>query len=309
MSGRIDLVERCAALAELVDQQCGALSRGQLRRLGVDSDAVAIHVARRRWQQVGPLVVVTYTGPLPPATMRWAAALTVAPQGVLGAWSALAVWGLKGWTRPGLHVVVDRGATPSRLPTMVVHESRRHWREDVRQRDGLPVHSVERAAVDAAAWSRSGRAVGGLLAAVVQQGLTTPERLEPVLLRAGRIRYHRLMPLLLADIGGGARAMSEIDLGRLCRSRGLPEPLRQRRRRDARGRWRYLDVEWQRPDGGRVLLEIDGVGHMDVDRWYDDLLRMAEIASPGETVLRLPALAARCEPDRVAAVLARHLLG
>lgn len=307
MSGRADVMQRVPGLAALVSRQGGACSRAQLRALGVDRDAVAAQVSQRRWQLVGPLAVVTYTGPVSDPARLWCVALTVAPGGALCAWTALAQWGLRGWGRHGVHVVVDRGATPPRIGTMVVHESRRHWRDDVRQRDGLPLHSVERAAVDAAAWSTSPRAVGGLLSATVQQGLTTPARIESVLGTVGRVRYRRLMAAVLGDIAGGARAMSEIDLARLCRRAGLPEPDRQQRRRDGGGKWRYLDVEWRLRDGRRVLLEIDGVGHVEVERWYDDLLRMAEIAEPGETVLRLPAMAARVEPDRVIAVLARHL--
>lgn len=117
------------------------------------------------------------------------------------------------------------------------------------------------------------------------------------------------MRATLGDVAGGAQALSEIDFARLCRRAGLPEPLRQRVRLDARGRRRYLDVEWRLPSGRRVVAEIDGVGHLEVTRWYDDLLRAAEIVAPGEQLIRFPATAARVEPDRAVAVLRRHLLG
>jgi hypothetical protein len=56
-----------------------------------------------------------------------------------------------------------------------------------------------------------------------------------------------------------------------------------------------------------VLLEVDGVGNLDVDRWYDDLFRAVEVSRPGESVLRLPAMAASAEPERFVAALRRHL--
>ena len=93
---------------------------------------------------------------------------------------------------------------------------------------------------------------------------------------------------------------------RFCRDWGLPVPVRQVVRRDSAGRRRYLDVEWRLPDGRRLALEIDGIGHMQVERWYDDLLRAAELMASGGTegpLIRLPAIACRTEPERVAQIL------
>lgn len=302
------LLDRAPALARLSAAQASVCSREQLRAVGVGPAAVSRQLAQRRWQAVGPLVVVLHNGPLPVRARRWAAALTVAPSGAVCAWTALSEWGLSGWERPGVHVVVHRGATPPRIPDVVVHESRRHHEEDVVELRGMRVHTVERAAVDAAAWSGNARTASALLAAVVQQRLTAPERLSQTLERVGRVRYLRVTRAALADVAGGAQALSEIDVARLCRRAGLPEPARQSVRVDARGRRRYLDVEWRLPSGRRVLLEIDGVGHLEVTRWYDDLLRAAEVVRSGEHLIRLPSMAARLEPERVAAILRRHLL-
>jgi hypothetical protein len=115
----------------------------------------------------------------------------------------------------------------------------------------------------------------------------------------------------VADLAGGSQALSEIDFIRFCRRRGLPAPIRQQVRVDSRGRRRYLDAWWRLPNGGQLWVEIDGMGHLDVSRWYDDLLRTAEIqAAPdgGDAPVRLPAAACRADPDRVEAIL-RSLLG
>ena len=277
------------------------------RVLGLTSDHIDYHVVARRWRLLTRDVVVLHRGPLTLAARSWAAVLG-APDGVaIAAWSALGSWGLRGWKRDRLHIVVARGQRADRHPWLVIHESRRAHTEDIVRGEGPPVHRVERAAVDAAAWQPSWRTAAGLMAAVVQQELTTPDRLLEQLDTVGSVRHRATMRRALADIAGGADSLAEIDFARLCRSAGLPEPFRQVRRRDASGRWRYLDVEWRMP-GGRLVVEIDGIGHMERERWYDDLLRDAEIGTDRRTVrIRLPATAARHEPARVVAIVRRHL--
>ena len=310
MIGRRDILDLLPELAVLADAQSAICSRAQLAELGVNTKAVDCHIRNLRWRPLGPLVIALHRGPLIEAARRWAVVLNAGPGVVLGAWTALHEWGLRGWERDPVHLVVRRGAHPAALPPavgpVVVHESRRHIAQDVRDRKGLPLHSPERAAVDCGAWSRSSRAACGLLAAVVQQGLTTADRISTELQTVGRVNRLRVMGAALSDIAGGSQALSEIDFVRFCRAHGLPEPVRQVVRRDSSGRRRYLDVEWLLPDGRRLALEIDGVGHMEVERWYDDLLRAAELMVGGGTdgpLIRLPALAYRLEPDRVARIL------
>ncbi|MEJ5913934.1 hypothetical protein [Pseudokineococcus sp. 1T1Z-3] len=295
-------------LAELAREQRACLSRRQLRAHRVGPDVVRRRTSSRRWQPAGPRVVVLHTGPLDVATRRWVAVLHFGPTACLAAETALAVHGLQGWAREDVHVAVpacvDRRV---RLPGTVLHVGRRvdtAWRTT---RTGMPVHRVERAALDAAAWSTAPRTAGGVLAAAVQQRLTTPERLLAALDRAGPVRHRALMAAVLADLAGGSQSMAEVDLVALCRRHRLPVPARQSVRVDAAGRRRYLDAEWLLPDGRRVLAEVDGVGHVDERVWYDDLLRAAEVTRPGETVLRLPALALRVDARHVVDLLRAHL--
>jgi hypothetical protein len=313
VTGRRDVFDRVPGLVQLRERQAGVCLRSQLDQLGVSLDAVRCHIDALRWRPLGPLVVALHLGELTTAARRWAVVLNSGADAALGAWTALDVWGLRGWERSTTHVVVARGCDPPALPPDVgnikLHESRRHQRDHVRRKDGLPVHSIERAAVDAGAWSPSARAACGLLAATVQQQLTTANRLLTELDSVGRVRHRRVMRAALADIAGGSQALSEIDFVRFCRARGLPEPVRQVVRRDLSGRRRYLDVEWRLPDGRRLSVEIDGIGHLDAARWYDDLLRTAELVATGSSdPLRLPALAVRLEPDRVERII-RALLG
>jgi hypothetical protein len=62
--------------------------------------------------------------------------------------------------------------------------------------------------------------------------------------------------------------------------------------------------------GADALSEIDGVGHLEPTRWYDDLMRDAELARVELAAIRFrrPALALRAEPDRVVTILRSVLL-
>lgn len=307
-NGQAYLSLRHPALRELAAAQAMVVTRRQLDTISIGWRDVACHLAAERWCEPVPGVLVLHRGPLPVESRRWLAVFCAGPDAALCAWTALELRGLRGWERPAVHVVVRRGHHPVAVDGIVVHESRRHTRADVHPIDGLPAHSVERATVDAAAWSGRVRTAGGLVAAVVRQGLSTPDRIRPVLDAAGAVRFRKALFLVLADIEGGAQAMSEIDLARLCRSAGLPEPRRQRVRRDTQGRRRYLDAEWTLPDGSVLAVEVDGVGHLELEQWYDDLMREAELVTPRRhRVIRIPASAVRHEPARVVAILRRAL--
>ncbi len=314
MSGRRDALDCVPGLAALHADQEAVCSRAQLMALGVDDHDVGAQVRARRWATAGPTVVVLHCGPLTERARRVGAVLHCGEGAALAAWTALDAGGLTGWPRPATHVIVARGLAPPEIPAalgpVTVHESRRHREEDVVVRSGLRTHTIERAGVDAGAWSDTDRSAGGVLAALVQQRLTTTDRVLATLETVGHVKRRRLMQRVLQDVAGGSQALSEIDFVRFCRQRALPEPVRQAVRTDLRGRRRYLDVEWRLPDGRVLWVEIDGVGHLEVSQWYDDLLRAAEIQAAGQPTgpVRLPSMACRADPDRVEALL-RLFLG
>jgi hypothetical protein len=202
-----------------------------------------------------------------------------------------------------VHVVVSRGATYHRFPGVKVHESRRLAPLDVGLHRGLPCTAVPRSALDAAAWQPHRRYACAVLAAVVQQRLCTAQELADELRFVGRVRHKQPMRLAIADIGGGAEALSELDVGELCRRFGLAPPRRQRFRRDAQGRRRYLDCEWELDDGRVVVLEVDGSHHLLVEHWERDMRRERGIVVSGRQVLRCTSYEARWDQAAVAADL------
>jgi hypothetical protein len=173
---------------------------------------------------------------------------------------------------------------------------------------GRGLHRLAPALVLAASSFKTTRPACGLLAAAVQQRLTTGGELTTAVLAASRTRHRASLLAALTDIAQGAQALSEIDFVRLCRRYRLPEPLRQAVRIEPNGRRRYLDVEWRLPDGRIVAAEVDGALHLTPQRWYDDQLRQNEMVIGGTLVLRYPSVVVRDEPLTVVAQLRRVLL-
>ena len=195
--------------------------------------------------------------------------------------------------------IIERGAKVTVHPMVVVHESRRLKPEHHVQVAGLPCTASPRSAIDAAAWQPWPRFACALLAAVVQQRLCTVDELEEAMRLVGRVRHKGHLREALRDIRGGSEALSEIDLVRLCRRFGVQEPQRQVKRTDQNGRIRYLDAEWKLADGRRVVLEIDGSHHLDVESWQADMRRERAIVIGGATVLRTTSIEVRAVPKQV----------
>ena len=264
--------------------------------------AVRAQLDARRWQRLGR-AILTHNGPPSTRERRTAALITLGPRALLTSFTSLEEAGLTGWEREALHVLVPRSARTRRPAdlTLRIHYTD-DWPEAQTRRD-----RIGRAAVLAASSFASTRPACGLLAATVQQRLIRPSDVVGAVEAASRTRHRR--PLLAAaqDIAQGAQALSEIDLARLCRRQGLPEPLRQAVRQEPSGRRRYLDAEWRTRSGRRVVAEVDGALHLIAGRWWDDQLRQNELAIAGDVVLRFPTVVVRNEVHLVVDQLTRAL--
>ena len=149
------------------------------------------------------------------------------------------------------------------------------------------------------------RADNFLYEAVVQQGLTSPDRLLEWVDRLRPLRGADRFRRTLSEIAGGAQSVSEIDVRRMCARAGLALPARQVRRRDSSGRLRYTDCEWVLADGSVLVLEVDGGFHMEVEHWEDDLARQRSLTARTRQIVRCTTRELRDDPDRVARDLAR----
>lgn len=278
------------ALTELGSHQDEVVRREQLLDIELAPHVVAYMIESKRWQaDADGLVVVLHNGPLTRRQQETVAVLAGGRLCALAARTAAARAGLDGWDAELVEVLVPRGTTypKLRLVEVKVHESRRFTSDDVHAASWPPRVGIERALVDAACWSRRPRTACGVLAAGVQQRLTTAERLRTELEKAGKVKFHRLLMKALSDIEGGAHAVSEMDFIRFCARNGLPKPTHQRVRRDPRGRRRYLDAVLAGPLG-EVKVEIDGALHLVVQTYWSDMYRGNEMTIAKDGALRFP---------------------
>jgi len=276
-------------------------------KAGWTYDEARAHIRARRWQQIGRAIVCHNAEPTRD-DLRRAALVVLGPRALLTSFTALSEWGLDGWEREPVHVLVPRGARvrrPDGLRLRVHYTDR--W-DAATMNTGRRLHRPAHAAVLAAASFQSPRPACGVLAAVVQQRLVRPRELVDVVRDATRIRHRAALLAAAYDVEQGAHALGEIDLGKLCRSAGLPAPVRQAVRATADGRRRYVDAEWTRDDGRRVVVEVDGALHLVPKRWWDDQLRQNELVLKDDLVLRYPTVVLRHEKPIVISQLSRALL-
>ncbi|MFI9525692.1 endonuclease domain-containing protein [Micromonospora rosaria] len=267
-------------------------------------------LATRRWHPVchGILRVGAEDTPYQREQGWWVAVLTAGEGALLAGLAAARAGGLRGgWAPDVVDVLVPhrRRATglarrlPPGLPGVRVRRTRILPAEDL-QRGHPDRTGMARSLVDAAQWARTDEQAQEILAAGCQQRRVTTAELAAVLDRLPRARRRPLIRQTLADVAGGAEALSEINLVRLCRRHGLPAPQGQQRRRDATGRLRFLDAYWPR---WRLHVEVDGAHHMDVRRWAADLRRQNQVWIEGDRILRFTAFDVRHRPAEVVAQL------
>jgi very-short-patch-repair endonuclease len=136
-----------------------------------------------------------------------------------------------------------------------------------------------------------------IVLSTAQQRLAHPDQLQRELDRSPRVRHREAMLGALADLRVGATSTNEADFLQECRRRGLPTP-RMQRRRLANGRVRRTDAELTLADGRCVIVEIDGVGHLEADTWHADISRHNDLAvATGAIVLRVTGWEVRHDPD------------
>ena len=284
--------QRMRRAEALAAEQAGVISRKQLYALGVTRAEVRANVTARRWRRVGSQSLAVHRGPLPLDAQQWAAVFEAGPRAMLDGASALVAGGLEHFRVEQIRVSVPRGARVRRLRGVDVRQTRR-WAADDVTTSGIPRTRPDVAAVRAALWARTDKQAALLLTMAVQQRLVTAEAIGVEMLRVRRDRRRPFIHTVILDLLGGVRSLGELEFARECRRRGLPEPSRQVVRRGKDGRY-YLDVIWER---WGVVVEIDGIQHSWADQVVGDALRHNAVTLANATVLRLPLLGLRVDPD------------
>lgn len=283
-----------AAARRIGGSQDQVVTRRQLYGDGVPRWLVRREIAVGRWQRAGRQTVVLHNGPLSVGAQRWVAVLEGGPRAALAGVTALQEAGISTLTDEVIHVIVARGSRRVRIKGVCFHESRR-WSETDVLRQSIPRVSPSVAAVHAALWARTDREASLLLTVAVQQRKASPVDLHDAALAVRRHRRRRLLTTVIGELAGGVRSLNELDVAVALRSRGLPEPSRQRLRSRPSGR-QYLDADFPEYE---ITLEIDGPQHDEPEARLDDLIRDVGLATEGRTVVRIPMVAWRLGEARV----------
>jgi very-short-patch-repair endonuclease len=294
---------RFRAARDRAARQGGVLSRKQVYAEGITRWEVRGQVRMRRWQLIGDQSVCLHNGSVEDWGHHWAAVFQGGPRARLDGASALVAGGLEHFTVDRIRVSVPRGARIRRNRRYNIRQTRR-WDEEDTAPSGIPRTRPAVAAVRAFLWAASDREATYVITATVQQGLAPAAAVGVQALRVRRDKRRDLLHSVVSDLLGGARSLGELDLVRELRRRGLPPPERQVLRRDKRGRY-YLDLYW--PEW-RLVVEVDGIHHTWVQNVIGDALRQNSLAIAGDTVLRLPLLGLRLEPDEFFAQIEEALV-
>lgn len=290
----------------LAERQHGVVARRQLRELGVTRHNIRRNLDARRWVERTSTVVSTTTGPPTWSQRVWTSVLHAGGGSLVGGLTALEWSGLRTWHREEITILVDDEAHLEPVQGTRFFRTRRPLALLSDPRGDLPLCRVDPATLLAAGYQLRGTAGQGLLAAVVQQRLTTPQSLRAELVAMKPVRGAKRLRAALDEMAGGADSLAEIRIARLCRRAGLPVPRRQTRRTDAGGRTRFTDCEWDLPDGRTLVLEIDGAFHMDADHWEHDLARHRRLTAKGRLIIRCTARELRENPESVLLDLKRN---
>jgi hypothetical protein len=230
----------------------------RLRAAGHTPAHIRAELAAGRWRRYG-YAIVLHNGPLS-RDQRWQVALTHAgPQALFTGITALTGYGLRGWERDEVDVLVPQGARVLNCPFPLRVRRTRDWQRVPRDLS-RPIHARPHAVLCAAAGFRAWRPACGVLISSVQQRIVSVAKVRSALDDTPRLRHRQLLMQTVGDIEQGAQALSEIDLVRLCRRYGLPPPNQQTVRRDASGRGgaSTADSLWSKSTARCISTSADG---------------------------------------------------
>jgi len=216
----------------------------------------------------------------------------------VGGLTALKIAGLRGWERDDVTVLVHNPDSFDEVPGCYFFRSRRPI-AGFGVPGVLPVCRVEPAALIFAGYEPNQRTAHGLLAACVQQRLTTPRQLVEWVDQLRPLRRARQFRALISDLDGGVQSLAERDVRKACRRFGLALPVSQRRRRDRSGRYRFTDCDWTIADGRTLVLEVDGAFHDDVIQAMDDRARHRKLTNRDTVIIHCSAYEIRYHPESV----------
>ena len=279
-------------LRDLARAQSGALRCSQLDAHGLYAREVQRRIDAGLWQRASSRVIITHASVIDRQTWLWAASLHHRRVGLTGA-AALELEGLGAARNRRIDLLGPRGTRKPPFPGCVITTtSSPEFLSDI----GPMRTEIALSIAYAMALAASPRQAVFYCTWPIQRRLASLETVRAAVESQPNSPCMAQARRLLDQIDPGVHSTHEYDFARECRKRGLPSPDRQTARLDSRGVRRYTDVEFR--IGGKVLIvEIDGVHHLDAEVSLEDQWRANEFTMQGHTVLRVPGLALRTDPE------------
>jgi hypothetical protein len=236
------------------------------------------------WTAYGD-VVVLHNGPLTDEQKAWVAVLRCGDGAVLAATSALVASGVRVSAPAVPQLLRPFHRRVPQVPGVAIRRSRVLGPLDVDSSRQPPRLRIPRAAVDAATLMTTPDDVRAVLCAPVQQRRAQASQLRSAALRLGPLVGRSLVLRTLDELELGATGVHELRFSRIVVRHRLPMPTRQVLRKRGDG-MAYLDVAWEEY---ALHVEVDGLAHLEVTRWADDLDRANELEiAKRECRLRFP---------------------
>ena len=229
------------------------------------SSQIKAMLSARRWCRQLPGVYVTFTGPLPPRTLVWAAVLYAGEGATASLGTAAWLWGLRGNLPPRIDVCVPLGRRVIDQPAL--HVTVRRNLAEIRHPAQLPPWTrLEETVLDLIDRAVDADEVTALLTGACQRRFTTAALLAQAARGRSRLRWRELVRGVLDDVVDGVQSALERRYFRLERAHGLPTGARNHAE-GSRGGRHYRDVQYEE---FMTVVELDGnAAHPIEDRELD----------------------------------------
>jgi hypothetical protein len=280
--------QRFPLASELLDLQCGVISRGQALERGISADAIRVRLRNGRWQRLAAGVYATFSGEPPRLAFMWAALLAAGPGAAISHQTAAELYQLGRRPVRAIHVTIPserqvrRGAgvaplarttartrrsfTDQDVPPLIVHRSA--WIARARHPVLLPPRTrIEETVADLTQCAATFDEAFGWISQACGSRLCTAGQIREALERRKKLRHRAELLWALGDVREGVLSPLEYRyVHGVERSHGLPAAKRQVMVTLA-GRRRYLDNLYE---DYLLVVELDGVAaHPVAERWRD----------------------------------------
>ena len=273
--------------SRLAEVQSGIVSRGQIVELGLTATQAKANLNAGRWRRMLPGVYATFTGPVDPIGMAWAAVLYAGPGSAVAGRAALWLW--SGLDEPPDTVAVAVPESRRVRPQPGIRVERRRGLNgaaalSLRHPSARPARlRLEEVLLDQTRVGTASSAVDLVLGAT-QRRLTTAAHLRRSIEARPRLRWRGVLREALADVQDGVASPLEAryrhDVERRHR---LPAGARNRPEPRPGGGHRYRDVRYR---DWRVIVELDGREAHPTHEAFRDLHRDNSSAVVGDVTLR-----------------------